>query len=55
MVAQARYPGVYKWIERWKIKDPRDKDSTLFNSKRFFTQKLWQIIYMVNQLIGFFE
>ena len=38
-----RYPGVYKWIEDGKMKDPRDKDSTLSTVKDFY-QKLWQII-----------
>lgn len=38
-----RYPGVYKWIEDGKMKDPRDKDSTLATVKDFY-QKLWQII-----------
>ncbi len=38
-----RYPGVYKWIEDSKMKDPRDKDSTLATVKDFY-QKLWQII-----------
>ena len=38
-----RYPGVYKWIADGKMKDPRDKDSTLATVKDFY-QKLWQII-----------
>lgn len=38
-----RYPGVYKWIEDGKMKDPRDKDSTLATVKDFY-QKLWQIV-----------
>ncbi len=38
-----RYPGVYKWIEDGKMKDPRDKESTLATVKDFY-QKLWQII-----------
>ena len=37
------YPGIYRWIKTGKMKDPRDKDSTLATVKDFY-QKLWQII-----------
>ena len=37
------YPGVYRWISDGKMKDPRDKDSTLATVKDFY-KKLWQII-----------
>ena len=54
-----RYPGVYKWIEDGKMKDPRDKDSTLSTVKDFY-QKLWQIIiwkynYRINYKIEIVE
>ena len=54
-----RYPGVYKWIEDGKMKDPRDKDSTLATVKDFY-QKLWQIIiwkftYRINYKIDISE
>ena len=54
-----RYPGVYKWIEDGKMKDPRDKDSTLSTVKDFY-QKLWQIIiwkynYRINYKIDIAE
>ncbi len=54
-----RYPGVYKWIEDGKMKDPRDKDSTLSTVKDFY-QKLWQIIiwkfnYRINYKIDISE
>ena len=38
-----RYPGVYRWIADGKMKDPRDKDSTLATVKDFY-KKLWQIV-----------
>ena len=37
------YPGVYRWIADGKMKDPRDKDSTLATVKDFY-KKLWQIV-----------
>lgn len=50
-----RYPGVYRWIDDEKMKDPRDKDSTLATVKDFY-QKLWQIIlWKTNYRITFNE
>ena len=48
------YPGVYRWIADGKMKDPRDKDSTLATVKDFY-KKLWQIViwkfnYKVNYI-----
>lgn len=36
-------PGVYFWIKKGKMKDPRDKDSTKQTVQDFYN-KLWQII-----------
>ena len=50
-----RYPGVYRWIADGKMKDPRDKDSTLATVKDFY-KKLWQIvIWKVNYRITFYN
>ena len=49
------YPGVYRWIADGKMKDPRDKDSTLATVKDFY-KKLWQIvIWKVNYRITFYN
>ena len=37
------HPGVYFWIKKGKMKDPRDKDSTKQTVQDFYN-KLWQII-----------
>ena len=36
-------PGIYFWIKKGKMKDPRDKDSTKQTVQDFYN-KLWQII-----------
>ena len=47
------YPGVYRWIADGKMKDPRDKDSTLATVKDFY-KKLWQIIiWKINYKVSF--
>lgn len=48
-----KYPGVSKWIHDKKMKDPRDKDSTVASVKDFY-KKLWQIIiWKYNYRISF--
>ena len=39
----SNHPGVYFWIKKGKMKDPRDKDSTKQTVQDFYN-KLWQII-----------
>lgn len=47
------YPGVFRWIEIGKMKDPRDKDSTKKSVQDFYN-KLWQIIiHRANYYIEF--
>lgn len=40
-------PGIYFWIKKGKMKDPRDKDSTKQTVQDFYN-KLWQIILWHN-------
>lgn len=46
-------PGVYFWIKKGKMKDPRDKDSTKQTVQDFYN-KLWQIIIWHNNYTTIF-
>ena len=39
----SNHPGVYFWIKKGKMKDPRDKDSTKQTVQDFYN-KLWQLV-----------
>lgn len=46
-------PGIYFWIKKGKMKDPRDKDSTKQTVQDFYN-KLWQIILWHNNYTTIF-
>ena len=46
-------PGIYFWIKKGKMKDPRDKDSTKQTVQDFYN-KLWQIILWHNNYTSIF-